>query len=147
MSPATVMNLRDHDLCPVDLWPRLVIELTEHVPIEDYSSVHDSLRRMRERGTRLAADDLGAGYAGFRHLVALEPDIIKLDISLVRSIVQVRGARALAKALVAFAEDVGATVIAEGVEQQDELDLLAEIGVPWAQGYHLGRPAPAVAGR
>jgi len=145
MSPPTVMHLRDHELCRPALWPRLVIELTEHVPIEDYSSLHDSLRAMRAAGTLLAADDLGAGYAGFRHLVALEPDIIKLDISLVSSLVQVRGARALAAALVAFALDVGATVIAEGVEHQAELDVLADIGVPLAQGYLLGRPAPTAA--
>jgi EAL domain-containing protein (putative c-di-GMP-specific phosphodiesterase class I) len=72
----------------------------------------------------------------------LQPDIIKLDISLVRGIHRNNGQRALASALVAFARDVDARVIAEGVEEQGELDALRDIGVPWAQGYYLGKPAP-----
>ena len=91
------------------------------------------------------ADDLGSGYAGFRHLVALSPDIIKLDICLVRGIHRSRSQRALAAAIVAFASDVGATVIAEGVEQPEELAVMQDLGVPWAQGYLLGRPEPAMA--
>jgi EAL domain-containing protein (putative c-di-GMP-specific phosphodiesterase class I) len=143
MSPATVMHPRLASLCSPDLCPQIVIELTEHVPIEDYAGLHDSLRDIRSHGARVAADDVGAGYAGFRHLIALEPDIIKLDISLVSGIDQRPGARALASALVAFSADVRAAVIAEGVEQAPELAELRNVGVRWAQGYHLGRPAPS----
>jgi len=143
LSPASVLHVREEQLCPATLCPRIVIELTEHVPVEDYDAIHQSLQDMRERGARLAADDLGAGYAGFRHLIALEPDIIKLDISLVSGIHRSRGARALTKALVAFAADVGAVVIAEGVEEHAEAVELREIGVQWAQGNYLGRPAPS----
>jgi EAL domain-containing protein (putative c-di-GMP-specific phosphodiesterase class I)/AmiR/NasT family two-component response regulator len=142
MSPASVLHLLTHRLCDPGLYPKIVIELTEHVPVEDYAAVHESLATMRESGSRLAADDLGSGYAGFRHLIRLQPDIIKLDISLVRGIHRNNGQRALASALVAFAGDVGARVIAEGVEEQGELDALRDVGVPWAQGYYLGRPAP-----
>jgi EAL domain-containing protein (putative c-di-GMP-specific phosphodiesterase class I)/AmiR/NasT family two-component response regulator len=142
MSPASVLHLLTHQLCDPDLYPRIVVELTEHVPVEDYAAVHASLAPMREGGSRLAADDLGSGYAGFRHLIRLQPDIIKLDISLVRGIHRNKGQRALASALVAFAADVGARVIAEGVEERGELEALQDIGVPWAQGYFLGRPAP-----
>jgi EAL domain-containing protein (putative c-di-GMP-specific phosphodiesterase class I)/CheY-like chemotaxis protein len=147
MSPATVLHIREEGLCRPTLWPQIVIELTEHVPIEDYSALHRSLKDMRENGARLAADDLGSGYAGFRHLIALEPDIIKLDISLVSGIHRSRGARALASALVAFAADVGAVVIAEGVEEGPELSGLRDIGVHWAQGYYLGRPQPSASAR
>ena len=140
MSPAMILYLQEQKLCDPDLCPRIVIELTEHVPIEDYSALHHALRYLRDHGTRLAADDLGAGYAGFRHLIALEPDIIKLDISLVAGIHRSPGARALTSALVAFATDVGAIVIAEGVEQAPELAELREIGVPWAQGFYIGNP-------
>jgi EAL domain-containing protein (putative c-di-GMP-specific phosphodiesterase class I)/CheY-like chemotaxis protein len=143
MGPATILHLKEQALCAPDLYHRLVIELTEHVPIEDYSAVHDALCAMRAEGTRLAADDLGSGYAGFRHLIALKPDIIKLDISLVSGIDTNNEARALASALVAFAKDVGAKVIAEGVERVPELARLRQIGVHWAQGYLLGRPGPA----
>jgi EAL domain-containing protein (putative c-di-GMP-specific phosphodiesterase class I)/AmiR/NasT family two-component response regulator len=143
MSPASILLIQEQALCDPTLCPRIVIELTEHVPIEDYSAVHRALEEMRDHGTKLAADDLGSGYAGFRHLIALQPDIIKLDISLVRGIHQSRAQRALASALVAFAGDVAAQVIAEGVEEAAELAVLQDLGVCWAQGYYLGVPAPA----
>ena len=140
MSPATILHAVERELCPPEACSRVVIELTEHVPIEDYSALQRALAAARGYGARLAADDLGSGYAGFRHLVTLGPDIIKLDMSLVRGIHRSSGQRALASALLAFARDVGAVVIAEGVEEQAELDMLRAIGVPWAQGFHLGRP-------
>ncbi len=142
MSPASALHLLTHQLCDPALYPRIVVELTEHVPVEDYAAVHASMASMRQGGSRLAADDLGSGYAGFRHLIRLQPDIIKLDISLVRGIHRSKGQRALASALVAFAADVGARVIGEGVEEPGELEVLQEIGVPWAQGFFLGKPAP-----
>jgi EAL domain-containing protein (putative c-di-GMP-specific phosphodiesterase class I)/CheY-like chemotaxis protein len=142
MSPATILHILDNDLCDPVLFPRIVIEITEHDPVEDYTALHRALADMRARGTRIAADDLGAGYAGFRHLIGLKPDIIKLDISLVAGIHQSGPQRALSSALVTFASDIGAKVIGEGVEQIEELEVLRAIGVPWAQGYHLGRPTP-----
>jgi EAL domain-containing protein (putative c-di-GMP-specific phosphodiesterase class I) len=143
MSPAAILLLFHAKLCEDHVCPRIVIELTEHVPIEDYAPLHRALSDMRMHGARLAADDLGSGYAGFRHLIALSPDIIKLDISLVSGIHRSRSQRALASALIAFATDVGATVIAEGIEEAEELVVLRDLGVPWGQGYYLGRPAPA----
>ena len=142
MSPATILHMADNSLCDSAISPRIVIELTEHVPVEDYSAVHGALADIRTGGARLAADDLGSGYAGFRHLISLKPDIIKLDISLVGGIHRSREQRALASALATFATDIGATVIGEGVEGAEDLDVLRDIGVPWAQGYHLGRPGP-----
>jgi EAL domain-containing protein (putative c-di-GMP-specific phosphodiesterase class I) len=141
MSPATILHMVDRELCAPADCPRVVIELTEHVPVEDYTAVERALAQMRSNGARLAADDLGSSYAGFRHLVSLKPDIIKLDISLVAGIHRSAAQRALSSALVTFAADIGATVIGEGVEQAEELEVLRAIGVPWAQGYHLGRPA------
>ena len=141
LSPAAILHISDNQLCRPSYCPRVVIEITEHVPVQDYPAVHRALDDMRRQGARLAADDLGAGYAGFRHLLNLEPDIVKLDISIVSGLHQSKTQRALASALVAFAEDVGATVIGEGVEQSEELEALRTIGVPWAQGYHLGRPS------
>ncbi len=146
MSPASALHLNDHQLCDPALYPQIVIELTEHVPIEDYGAIHRALADMRSRGARLAVDDLGSGYAGFRHLLLLEPDIIKLDISLVHGVHQSRNARALTAALVAFAADIGAIVIAEGVEEPEELAAIRDLHVPWAQGYLLGRPSPLVPG-
>ena len=99
MSPATILHMADNSLCEPAMCPRVVIEITEHVPIEDYSAVHRAVADMRAAGARLAADDLGSGYAGFRHLISLKPDIIKLDISLVGGIHRSREQRALAGAL------------------------------------------------
>ena len=141
MSPATVLHAAKTGLCDPQHYPRVVVELTEHVPVEDYSALGRALADMRAQGVRLAVDDVGVGYAGFRHLVDLTPDIIKLDISIVAGIDQSLVQRALAKALVSFATDIGATLIGEGVETEGELDVLRDLGVPWVQGYYVGRPA------
>lgn len=143
MSPATIELIPERAIFDAAICPRIVIELTEHVPIEDYSAIHRALAALRGHGARLAADDLGSGYAGFRHLVALQPDVVKLDISLIRGIHRSRPQRALASALVAFARDIDAEVIAEGVEEAAELEVLRDMGIRWAQGYYLGMPAPA----
>jgi EAL domain-containing protein (putative c-di-GMP-specific phosphodiesterase class I) len=130
-----------HDLITPEIAPRLVLELTEHIPVEDYGPVLRAVAALRKRGVRLAVDDTGAGYASLRHILALSPDIIKLDLSLVRDIQHDPARRALAAALIAFATDTNTQLIAEGVETADELDALISLGICWAQGYHLGRPA------
>ena len=142
VSPATMVSHRLTDVIPPDLAPRVVIELTEHVPVEDYETVNAAADSLRDRGARIAVDDTGAGYAGFRHLLSLKPDIVKLDISLTRGIDRDPGRRALASALVHFTRDTSAVLIAEGIETSGELDTLHELQVDWAQGYHLGRPEP-----
>jgi EAL domain-containing protein (putative c-di-GMP-specific phosphodiesterase class I)/AmiR/NasT family two-component response regulator len=119
---------------------RVVLELTEHVPVEDYDAVNAGLAALRSTGVRLALDDTGAGYAGFRHLLGLRPDVIKLDISLTRDIDHDPVRRALAAAIVAFAADVGAWVVAEGIETDSEMATLGGLNVPWLQGFRLGRP-------
>nr|WP_247655455.1 EAL domain-containing protein [Stutzerimonas frequens] len=91
---------------------------------------------------RLAVDDAGAGYASFRHILKLKPDVIKLDASLIRNVDSDTGCRALAAALIRFAEETGCKVVAEGVETQEELAMLRRLEVNKAQGYLLGRPAP-----
>jgi len=139
-SPGTLLSTDLATLCLTADCRRLVLELTEHVPIEDYQAVRAATSRLREQGLRLAVDDTGAGYAGFRHLLGLRPDIIKLDGSLTRGVDVDPARRALASALVTFTTTVGATLIAEGIETANELDTLQQLNVHWAQGYHLGRP-------
>jgi EAL domain-containing protein (putative c-di-GMP-specific phosphodiesterase class I)/ActR/RegA family two-component response regulator len=142
LSPATVMHLVENELCPPALWPRIVIELTEQVPVEDYPALQRALAPMRSQGARLSADDLASGYAGFRHLLRLQPDILKLDISLIAGINRSHEQQALTRALLAFAYEIGAKVVAEGIEEPAELKTLQDLGVPWGQGYLIGRPAP-----
>ena len=121
---------------------RLVLELTEQVPVEDYDVLNAAIVPLRQGGARLAVDDTGAGYAGLRHLIALAPEVVKLDLSLTRGIDRDPARRALASALVRFGRDTGAEVVAEGVETPEELETLRALGVPWAQGYLIARPQP-----
>lgn len=122
---------------------RLVLEVTEHVPIGEYEDLSNSLAPLRKAGLRLAIDDAGSGYASFRHILQLQPDIIKLDRSLIRDIHLDKGRRALAAALTAFATETGSKVVAEGIENEDELAVLRTLGVHAGQGYLLGRPMAA----
>ncbi len=127
---------REHDA------RRCVVELTEHVHIQSYDELQRSIERLRGLGLRLAVDDAGAGYASFRHILQLAPDIIKLDRDLIRRCNVDTVRRTLASALVSFATEIGATLVAEGVETPEELETLRGMGVAGAQGYQLGRPGP-----
>jgi EAL domain-containing protein (putative c-di-GMP-specific phosphodiesterase class I) len=119
---------------------RVIIELTEHVRVDDYDRLLDSLSRVRERGARLAVDDAGAGFASLGHILHLRPDLIKLDCQFTRGIDSDPARRSLARALVSFARDIGAEVVSEGIETAAELDTVRELGVPYGQGYFLSRP-------
>jgi EAL domain-containing protein (putative c-di-GMP-specific phosphodiesterase class I) len=121
---------------------RVVLEITEHTSVADYDTLLAALAPLRAQGLRLAVDDTGAGYASMRHILALEPDLLKLDMSLTRGIDRDRKRRALASALIAFARETGAGIIAEGVETHSELQALYDLGVTRAQGYYLARPMP-----
>lgn len=119
---------------------RVVLEITEHDAVEDYASLADILADIRRDGVRLAVGDAGAGYASFRHILQLKPDLIKLDMALTRDIDTDISRRSLAISLVRFAREIGSKLIAEGVETQGELDTLADLGVEMAQGFFLHRP-------
>lgn len=125
---------------------RVVIEMTEHAPISDYEAITESLRRLRDRGVRLAIDDAGAGFASLQHILNMDPDIIKLDVSLTRGIENTPAKRALAAALSTFATEIGCLMVAEGIETDTEMEILLELGIEYGQGYLLGRPAPLVEG-
>jgi EAL domain-containing protein (putative c-di-GMP-specific phosphodiesterase class I) len=119
---------------------RLVVEVTEHTSIPDYAPLQAARTQLRTNGIRLAVDDAGSGYASFRHIVALVPDIIKLDRGLISGIDHDEAGRALVAAVVMFACESGAVLVAEGIENAGELAAIESIGVSAAQGYHLGRP-------
>ncbi len=121
---------------------RTVVELTEHAQVSDYDALHAGLLELRAHGLRLAIDDAGAGYASLRHILNLNPDIIKADISLTALVDSDRGSRAMMSALISFASEMGQLVIAEGIERAETLTALKAIGVHYGQGYLLGRPQP-----
>jgi EAL domain-containing protein (putative c-di-GMP-specific phosphodiesterase class I) len=140
VSPETVLSgALDQHLSGIPA-ERVVLEITEHVPVEEYEDIKSALAFLRGRGLKLAIDDAGSGYASFRHILQLQPDIIKLDQSLIRNIDLDPGRRALASALTSFAKDTKSRVVAEGVETQQELETLRDLQVQAAQGYLLGRP-------
>lgn len=142
LSPASVMASMAGDAFADVQAERLVIEITEHAPVENYEELAQALTAFRAHGGRLAVDDAGAGFASLQHILQLCPDFIKLDIGLTRGIETDRARRALAAGLISFASELGATVIAEGVETEEQLRALVDLGVGCGQGYHLGRPGP-----
>ncbi|MCW2529660.1 MAG: response regulator receiver modulated diguanylate phosphodiesterase [Pseudonocardiales bacterium] len=122
---------------------RIVLEVTEHSPIPDYDALIDALLRLRRTGVRVAIDDAGGGYAALQHILQLNPDIIKLDLDLTRGIENDPARRALASALVHFAQETAMVIVAEGIETVAALDILRTLGVSAGQGDYLAGPAPA----
>ncbi|MDQ1724073.1 MAG: hypothetical protein QOG52_1101 [Frankiaceae bacterium] len=120
---------------------RLMLEITEHESIDEYQDIAAVLDPLRAQGLRLAVDDAGAGFASFRHVVQLRPDQIKLDRDLVAGIDTDPARRALASAVVLFSLEVGAGVIAEGIETEAELDVCQSLSIDAAQGYYLAAPS------
>ena len=117
-----------------------MVEITEHQPVEDYVALSASLDRLRELGVRVAVDDVGSGFASFRHVTRVNPDILKLDRTLVCGIDDDPVRQSLASAIVAFAADVGAVVVSEGIENENELCCLKGLAVGCGQGFYLARP-------
>jgi EAL domain-containing protein (putative c-di-GMP-specific phosphodiesterase class I) len=120
---------------------RIVVEITEHTSIPDYAPAIAAREQLRAHGIRLAVDDAGAGYASLNHILALSPDMIKIDRSLISGVDAdpVRGS--MVAAVVMFALQSGAALVAEGVETADELDALRTLAVDHAQGYLIARPS------
>ena len=141
VSPAVAVTDEFFDLA-APFAHRLIIELTEHEPVDDYVTVVDELDDLRQLGARIAIDDVGAGFASLRHILRLAPDIVKLDLSLTQGIEDDCGAQGLTTAMVGFAADTGALIAAEGIETPSELALLRKLGIEHGQGYLLGRPGP-----
>ena len=117
----------------------IVLEITEHEVITDYAGLRSAFRRLGP-DVSLAIDDAGAGVANFNHLVELRPDLIKIDLQLVRDVDTDLARQALIAGLVHFGRAAHARVLVEGVETKEELAAVVELGVTLGQGYFLGRP-------
>jgi EAL domain-containing protein (putative c-di-GMP-specific phosphodiesterase class I) len=141
-SPETVASGAVAQLLAGRTIDRLTLEVTEHAAVADYDALNAALAPLRERGLKLAIDDAGAGFAGLQHILRLEPDVIKLDLALIRTIDADPARRALAGAMQMFARQTGAVLVAEGVETKAELSTLAQLSFMRVQGYLLGKPAP-----
>ncbi len=139
-SPSAIASNKILNVLPQDL-SSVVIEVTEHELAAEDGALEEGIERLRARGARIAVDDAGSGYAGLKQLMRVQPDVIKLDRSLVEGI-HTDGAKiALVEFFVMFARRVGAGILTEGIETVDELRTLVNLGVNYGQGYLLGRPA------
>lgn len=140
-SAETIVSDRFHEVLADAACERVVLEITEHAQVTNYALFRQKLSQLRSMGLRLAVDDAGAGYASFRHVLNLRPDVIKLDIGLTRGIDSDPARQALGSALLAFGLDAyNAAMVAEGIETAAELDTLRALGCPLGQGFYLGRP-------
>jgi len=123
---------------------RVVIELSEHDQVTDYDVLSRALEPLRSAGMRLAIDDVGAGFSSLRHIVATRPDVIKLDRSIVAGVGSDDVLPTLVHSLVEFAHSIGADVVAEGIETATDAAALVDLDVDLGQGWHFGRPGPAM---
>lgn len=142
VSPRTLLDPRFTRCLSGQSLDRLMLEVTEHDVIDDYEALSVSLMPLKKAGVKLAIDDAGAGYASFRHILMLEPDVIKIDRSITSGIDQRASSRALTQALMGFSSSIGSILVAEGIETLEELSVLRELGVNKGQGYLLGKPSP-----
>ncbi|MBN2197363.1 MAG: EAL domain-containing protein [Polyangiaceae bacterium] len=120
---------------------RLVLEVTEREALDRLPDVRGAVSQLREKGCRIAVDDLGAGYAGLSTFAQLLPDIVKIDMSLVRGVDQNPRTAHIIGGIVALFHDLGVTVVAEGIETIGERDELLRLGCDLFQGYLIAKPA------
>ena len=150
-SETIFVNLHSHDLLDEMLYAEseplsghaghVILEITERSTLEGVPDVRGRIERLRKMGYALAIDDLGAGYAGLTSFAALEPDVVKLDMLLVRDIARQPIKRKLVRSMVGLCRELGQRVIAEGVETVEERDVLGELGCELMQGFLFGRPS------
>lgn len=134
-------TLFDENAPLAPLASRVVLELTERAALDDISDIVARIGRLRSMGYRIAVDDIGAGYSGLNSLATVQPDFVKLDISLVRSLDKDVVRRRLVQLLTQLCNDLRISVVAEGVETPAERDALIDLGIDLLQGYLFARPA------
>ncbi|HEX9187553.1 MAG TPA: EAL domain-containing protein [Vicinamibacteria bacterium] len=145
--PATMRDPQFHDKALIDFLERaqvaphrIVIEITEHLVIENHTIFRDTMEDFKALGMSFAVDDVGAGYSGIDLIAKLGPDYLKVDSGLVQDVHDRKANRAMVKAIIDLAESIKAKVIAEGIEKEEEAQTLRALGVDYGQGFHLARP-------
>ncbi|SDY48353.1 S6 modification regulatory phosphodiesterase RimA [Pseudomonas salomonii] len=134
---STLEAARAHNF-PLD---RLIFETLENEHVDNYRHLTNILREYREFGFKTAIDDFGAGYSGLNLLADFQPDLIKLDMALIRDVDQDRVRQVIVQGIVTICEQLGITVIAEGIESAGERDFLSNCGIFLMQGYWFAKPA------
>ncbi len=123
--------------CEQDIY----LEITESVPLTHFDLCHSILREVRTRDIRLAVDDLGSGYSNLKYIDDLAPEIVKLDRNLIADLDRSKRQQILVKAIVRLCHDLGAKVVAEGVETLSEFEAAREAGADLVQGYLIAYPS------
>ena len=118
----------------------MVFEITERHSLTEDPGIHRRIRRLKALGYRVAIDDFGAGHAGLTSFALLEPDIVKIDMDLVRDIDQIPTKRQLVASMVRACDELGVEVIAEGIERHEEFEVLRDLGCRLYQGYLFAHP-------
>jgi EAL domain-containing protein (putative c-di-GMP-specific phosphodiesterase class I) len=147
------VNLHTHDLLDDDLFGtdrplarianQVVLEITERASLHHIRDVQSRIAKLREMGFRIAVDDLGAGYAGLTSFAQLEPEVVKLDMSLVRNVHKQPTKQTLVRTMISMCRELGMQVVAEGIETPEERDVIIECGCDLMQGYLFAKPGPA----
>jgi EAL domain-containing protein (putative c-di-GMP-specific phosphodiesterase class I) len=119
---------------------RIVIEITEHLVIDNLSLFQDAMNYFTNLGMALAVDDVGSGYSGLETISKLKPSYLKMDASLIHDIHTSKVKSEMLKAIIMLGRGIGAKVIGEGIQSAEELNVLRKLGVDYGQGYFLGRP-------
>jgi EAL domain-containing protein (putative c-di-GMP-specific phosphodiesterase class I) len=150
------VNLHTRDLLDEDLYDperplariasRVVLEITERASLHDVRDVQGRVARLREMGYRIAVDDLGAGYAGLTSFSQLEPEVVKLDMSLIRDCDKQPKKLTLVRTMIKMCSELGIQVVAEGIETLEERDAIVWAGCDLLQGYLFAKPAVAFPG-
>jgi EAL domain-containing protein (putative c-di-GMP-specific phosphodiesterase class I) len=148
------VNLHPQDLLDESLYlphaplsrvaQRVVLELTERASLKDVSDIQARIERLRALGYQVAVDDLGAGYAGLNSFTLLHPEVVKLDMALVRNLHREPTKRKLVASMIMLCRDLGVSVVAEGIEVTEERDTLIELGCDHLQGNLFARPAASL---
>lgn len=125
------------------LAPRIVLEVTERASLAKVSDLAARLRALRSVGCSIAIDDLGAGYSGLSSFIELMPDLVKLDMSLVRDAHKCLTKQHIIRSLTEMCKGMGLSVVAEGIESNEERDIVVSLGCNLLQGYRFGRPSPS----
>jgi EAL domain-containing protein (putative c-di-GMP-specific phosphodiesterase class I) len=147
------VNLHTQDLLDEELYDperplarvasRVVLEITERASLHGVRDIQGRMARLREMGFRIAVDDLGAGYAGLNSFSQLEPEVVKLDMTLVRDVHKQPKKLTLVRTMISMCHELGIQVVAEGIEVPEERDAIVWAGCDLLQGYLFAKPGPA----
>lgn len=146
LHPADLLdsNLYDRHAPMTKIADHVVLEITERAALDDVTETKHRSAELRRRGFKLAIDDLGAGYAGLTSFATFEPEVVKLDMTLIRGIEASTVKKHVVESMTRLCRDLDMKVVAEGIETMPELATIIDLGCDYLQGYLLGRPGPAL---